>query len=267
MAETAQKCLYTIENDHFDGEVPVENKAFNRPGQAGTVRLLYTACKAFARRGDQKNGCHGTFSTFIKTFLEENHLLSLPIQPFRGNRFNILFVNAGQVYFFRNKMVEFLQNIPSPNNLLKSVLRDLQEDFFIAGLKALGLISKIVTTPLWNILENKDISIKDMAKRYLDLKIFLQNSLQNMDDILSGEAQLFVDVSVKKDKMYDKLIERNELIDHHVITILSIILPALAKLVEKEFKDHLPGGDYEFVDDMDTRSVEKHNKFPERIFS
>jgi hypothetical protein len=83
----------------------------------------------------------------------------LPLQPLRGNRFNILFSNAGHVYFLRNKMQEFLEKTSLSNGLLQSVLKDLKTPFFIAGCKALGLISKLITTPLWNVIENKNVSI------------------------------------------------------------------------------------------------------------
>jgi hypothetical protein len=43
-----------------------------------------------------------------------------------------------------------------------------------------------------------------MAKRDLDLNIFLQNPLQNIEDIVSGDAHLFVDVNVKKTKCMTK---------------------------------------------------------------
>jgi hypothetical protein len=267
MAETAQKAIYEVENAHFQSDIPIQNKLFLKPGQSGTVRLLFTACKAFARRGDQKNGCHGNFLTFVKPFLIEMGFLSLPLQPLKGNRFNILFVNAGHIFFFKEQLLEFLKNTPNLNSLLQSVLHDLQQDFFIAGLKALGLISKLITTPLWHVIESKDISISDMAKRYLDLKLFLDNSVNNIEDIISGEAILYPDVQVKKDKVFERLIQPDDRLDDHTVTILSVLLPALSKLVQHEFGDHLPGGVHENVDEEVTKSTDKHNKYPERVFA
>ena len=57
IADASQKSIYETEKAHFDGNVSVGNPSFYKKGQAGTVRLIFTACKAFARR-DQKNGCH-----------------------------------------------------------------------------------------------------------------------------------------------------------------------------------------------------------------
>ena len=103
MADASQKSIYETEKAHFNGNVPIDNPSFSKQGQAGTVRLVFTACKAFAIRGDQKNGCHQAFRTYVGDFLKENNTLGLPLQPFKGNRFNILFSNAGHVYFLREK--------------------------------------------------------------------------------------------------------------------------------------------------------------------
>ncbi|XP_053385391.1 uncharacterized protein LOC123527298 [Mercenaria mercenaria] len=184
MAETCQKTLNEVEIAHFDNKVPIENKHFVKAGQSGTVRLILSSCKCFARRGDEKNGCHGNFKTYVKPFLQENSMQCLPLQPLRGNRFNILFTNAGHVYFLKDQMKSFLEKTPKTNALLSSVLFDLNEPFFLAGCKALGLVSKIITTPLWHIIESKNVTISDMNKRYFTLKTFLEDSRLNLDDFI-----------------------------------------------------------------------------------
>lgn len=71
MADVSQQSLYNVEKSHFDGNIPIENPLFQKCGQSGTVRLILTACKAFARRGDAKNGCHGQFLTFVFDYLKQ----------------------------------------------------------------------------------------------------------------------------------------------------------------------------------------------------
>ena len=197
MADVSQKAILETEKAHFDGNIPIDNPSFAKQGQAGTVRLIFTACKTFARRGDQKNGCHQAFKTFISDFLKEQNMLGLPLQPLKGNRFNILFTNAGHVFFLQDKMTEYLQKTNSMNGLLKSVLKDLQTPFFIAGCKALGLVSKLITTPLWRVIESKDISISMMNGRYLTLLNFLDDSCNDLDNFIKGELILFNDIEVK----------------------------------------------------------------------
>ena len=67
-------------------------------------------------------------------------------------------------------MVELLNKSDIEN---KSVHADFQVSFYVAGLKALGLISKMITTPLWTLLESKDISIEEMSQHYLQLSSYL----------------------------------------------------------------------------------------------
>ena len=137
---------------------------------------------------------------------------------------------------------------------------------FIAGYKALGLVSKVITTPLWRVIESKDISISMMNERYLTLLNFLDNACQDLDSFIKGELILFNEFSIKKDNVYETLVQPSE-DDGSVILILSVILPALFKLVKKQYGDHLPGGKLENIDPAKTASVEKHNKYPERVFS
>ena len=66
--------------------------------------------------------------------------------------------------------------------------------------------------------------------------------------------------------MYESLIQPCDQ-DGNVILLLSVILPALSKLVKHQYGDHLPGGKLENIDPVKTASVDKHNKYPERIFS
>ena len=266
MADVSSKSLLEVEKGHFNEQVPIHNPSFKKAGQSGTVRLVLTACKAFAKRGDQKNGCHSNFVTFISQFLKDNEMHGLPLQPLKGNRFNILFTNAGQVYFLRTQMKGYLESAPALNGLLQSVMFDLNKPFFVAGCKALGLISKFITTPLWNTIENKDISISMMNARYVKLLTYLEDSTQNIENFMQGNLILFEDVPIKKDKVYYSLTEPSDF-DHHVIVILCIILPALAKLVRHQYGAHLPGGTLETVDEVQTASVDKHNKYPERVFA
>lgn len=103
IAEMASKSLLEVEHIHFDGEVPIFNKRFHTKAESGVLRLIRTSCKAFSINGDAQSGCHGPFMTFIKDYLKENGMHSFPLTNFRGNRFNILFHNAGIVYFSHKK--------------------------------------------------------------------------------------------------------------------------------------------------------------------
>ena len=103
-------------------------------------------------------------------------------------------------------------------------------------------------------------------ERYRSLLGFLDNTCQDFDSFINGELILFKGISVKMDKVYESLIQPSE-VDENVILLLSIILPALSKMVKHQYGDQLPGGKLESIDPLKTASVDKHNKYPERVFS
>ena len=109
----------------------------SQANEAGTVRLIRTASKAFSRIGDHKSGCYGDFKLFVKPYLQTNGMRAVPLCPFKGNRFNILFFNGAHIYFLHSKMREYLDSQRNMNKLLKAVKHDLGIPLHIAGCKAL----------------------------------------------------------------------------------------------------------------------------------
>ncbi|WAR27970.1 hypothetical protein MAR_013674, partial [Mya arenaria] len=151
---------------------PIRDASFSKSSESGTLRLVRTTSKALARGQMRSVESSGTLIHFLK----ENQLNSLPLEPFRGNRFNVLFESAVALFFLHRKIQGFLVSNQT-NNLLKSVLHDIQISEYLAGVKALGLISRLVTGPLWCLIEDKNIHILEINKHYLQLV----NSVQNLD--------------------------------------------------------------------------------------
>ena len=260
MAETAGKSLLEAEKGLFGGSIPSAAPQMSSPSESGTVRLVHTACKAFARGGDARNGCHLQFMAHVQPFLNAHNMTTLPLTPFRGNRFNILFSNVGHLFFLLQEMVAF-PNHSDNNLLLKCVLHDLTTPEFKAGLKALGLISKFVTTPLWGLIENQQMHVFEMASQ----------AALNPQHFLAGKLLPFGNTTpIKRDAILECLLAPSPE-DDKVQTILGVMLPAFTKLCEHLYRDFLPGGQYESVDNESkmyamARCVPKHNKFSETIF-
>ena len=93
----------------------------------------------------------------------------------------------------------------TPNQLLRAVLSDIEVSEYLAG-RALGLVNKIITGPLWHVLESPDISILDM-NHYLELLItHLDLWALDASEVLNGEAILFPEFPPTEDAIWCSLI-------------------------------------------------------------
>ena len=174
----ADSALKTVEAAMLEGNNPF---SFGN-SESGTFRLIRTASKAFEEHGSDEAAVASHFSTFLIGKGEETTLAS-----FRRNRINIIFYNASATYYHRKHFIEFLEKWPDANRLLKSVDVDLTSDVFLAGLRALGIVDKLVTAPLWRLLESR-MNIIDMAKHYRKLQTCLQVGSHDASALLKGDA-------------------------------------------------------------------------------
>ena len=83
---------------------------------------FFVAC-IFWFRGCEKSGRATSFSTYLK---DEFEMASVPLKPFLGNRFNILFVSGLGVYCLYDKLLNFFKRIECNNKLLDAVYWDLE---------------------------------------------------------------------------------------------------------------------------------------------
>ena len=127
-------------------------------GESGTLRLIRTTPKAVQTHGYEKSGRISNFFIFL---CEEVGFPNASFIPFKENRFNVLFYRrcGGKD---ENKI---LKSVKDENKLLKVVHSDLQVKSYLCGCRALGLINKFVTGPLWRLLDS-GVHILDMNKHY-----------------------------------------------------------------------------------------------------
>lgn len=115
-------------------------KVFIKKSESGVLRLIRTSCKAFSFNGDAKSGCHVPFMTFIKDYFKENGMHSFPLTNFKGNRFNILFHNAGIVYFFHEKIKLFFKTMVQTSGFYMT----LKSKFLSLGVRHLVLYANVL---------------------------------------------------------------------------------------------------------------------------
>ena len=92
----------------------------------------------------------------------------IPLAQFVGNRFNIIFYDAAGVFYLCDHMIRFIESVhgKEANRLLQAILSDLKDPVNIAGCRALGLIDKVVTGPLWRKLVETSASVLQMSSVY-----------------------------------------------------------------------------------------------------
>ena len=143
-----------------------------KKGESAAVCFIRSAAKALAKRGDEKSGAHSKFKDYIRSKLDDR----VRLEPFSGNQFNILFIDAAIVFYYRDYIVDFLENhFSSRNMLLERVLNNCKDHHNVAAARALGLLEKLVTKPLWEIIESK-CHIFDMNVHYCNLLRFLEEA-------------------------------------------------------------------------------------------
>ena len=103
----------------------------------------------------------------------------------------------------------------------------------------MGLIDKLITGPLWRILES-DIHILDIPEYYTKLRIFFkETTAQNINSVMIGERIPFTPDLIKRDEIWETLSSQS----HHdpsVEYILLSLFKSFELLLERVLADHQP---------------------------
>ena len=209
---------------NFNNDPPVFDKSYLKPSESGVVRLIRTTCKALARGADEKCGKFKGFKTYVRDFLKGHKLQAYHWKNFMGIA-SIFYLKVLLEYFvLREKIEEFLTGNQT-NKLLMAVLHDIKIPIFLAEVKALGLVSRLITGPLWCLLEDRSVHIMDMNTHYLELVVFFDDALQDIGKFMKGNLLPFGDATlVKQDPLLECLLEDWEH-DDKVVVFLNITLP------------------------------------------
>ena len=149
LSEQANKTLSLWEGLVHSGQkvgAPSLPGGYSKSGEAGTTRMVRTVCKAVQDRGCEKSGKSVEFREFLHA---QGQVKDVPLASFKGNRFNILFHNSAGVYYLLHDLLSFAEEHKTDNKLFAAINSDLNILAFQAGARALGIISKMVTGPMW----------------------------------------------------------------------------------------------------------------------
>ena len=238
-------------------------------GESGVYRLIRTVCKSVQERGCEKSGRMVDFLTFLKT---ERGIDQVPLAPFLGNRFNILFYNAAGTYFLESDLKVFFDGVWKDNKLLSAVHQDLQVSSYMAACRALGMIDKLVTGPLWRSI-SKEGHVLDMNIEYQKLHDLFLSWGSDASPFMKGDVSIFGNnVEIHKDKIFDYVFSpRDEVFEDLTKQCLEVIFSGFLVVTKRLLGDHLKGGslwqkggDESFREE--TKSVGKSNVSAQRDF-
>ena len=78
----------------------------------------------------------------------------------------------------------------------------MQVQELVAGCRALGIINKIITGPLWRVLESPDVNILEMNTYFNTLVTKLDLWCQGASPLLKDGAELHCDYPPTKDEIW-----------------------------------------------------------------
>ena len=225
---------------------------------------VWIVSKAFTLEGDHKSGDAEEF----REFLRSEHGLKSQLVNFAHNRFNVFFHNGGAVFFHREHIKDFIKNCTSKENrLMTTILGCLGSNVCLAGCRALGIIDKAITGPIWRILESK-LNFLDMNSIWVALQDCLKLCVEDASSMLNGESP-FVE-QVRKDPMYEELFQKYDDMDELTKQALTWICADMLTVFNRQLSDQLPGGCLSNPSaklQAETVSAPLHNKVSETVFS
>ncbi|XP_071959561.1 uncharacterized protein [Antedon mediterranea] len=260
-AKSCDKSVSTWEQDNL----PAEHKSmsFRRRSLSGAQSFIVAVCKLCFNNAV---GVPAEIDVYLKRKgIKVTNILS----PIMGNRFHILYRNAGAVHLLLPHIVEFLTKVwPPTNDLQRAVLFDSKTAEYLTGCRALGLIGKYVSGP-WMRLVERDQNILDLNMPFTLAVNKMEEWKLNTSVLVKGEADcLFADVPIIKDAVFYNLTATRE-DDQQVETVLSMLLDVIIDVCKRQLDDQLPGGIHHDPSDslkQQAKSCVGNNISGERVF-
>ncbi len=184
------------------------------------------------------------FDVYMKDVGEQSKFIQMV-----GNRFNVVYLNAPATYYHKDHMQNFIQSYASTViRLFQAVSKDVGNRVHLAGLRALGIVGKLITGPYFRVLHHESIkNVLDLNPHLHQLQVaFLEQLSKDSSSLLEGKLVFNEEIApVEKDAVFDMLIICDDE-DFNAVTqqALELICSALLLVLERQCEDQLPGGEY-----------------------
>ena len=144
-----------------------ELECYLEHSEPSCTRLVRTTAKLLAPGGQDQWSAHDEFVIFVTDREKRCNLVD-----YHHTRFNIVFHDSW-------------------NTLIKAVMSDISDSWFLEGARALELVRKLLTSPLWRVSEGKSIHIADIGSYYSSMLFMMESCLDNeneMQKFITGEC-------------------------------------------------------------------------------
>ena len=106
-------------------------------------------------------------------------------------------------------MITFIENVhrSKANRQLIAVLEDLKNPVYMAGCRAVWLVDKVITGPLWRKLKESTISVLQMSNVYSEMKNKFDSWSNDANGLIKGKAKLESAGEIHINEVWTALIE------------------------------------------------------------
>ena len=119
--------------------------------ESGITWLIWTVCKTVQDKGCEKVRAYGIFWNFYERGIWNIRNIFISLS---GKQINISFLNGAGIFYLYEKLEDFFKKTDL-DKLLSPVHYDLDVLAYCLECRALGLIEKLVTRPLWKIISKE----------------------------------------------------------------------------------------------------------------
>lgn len=185
-----------------------------------TPDFIRASTKLCVPGADHKSGYGLLFNSYLDSLTSP---IKQNMSTFYGHRINVLFSIAASVFYHAKHIKEFIELYfdDKQNNLVSCVANYVNNNVYLAGCRALGIIDKLCTGPLWRQIEESK-HILDLNNIWLNFFNFLDEFSKHSSDLLRGKV-IYPNYTIK-DEVYNSLfMECEKEIDILTIEALQIL--------------------------------------------
>jgi hypothetical protein len=254
-AEVSDKEVKTFEDD-----IVFSKQLFRRRGESVTLSLIRGVSKLF-----HKDGAGDPLMS--REYLRSVGVNKLPVENFRGSRFNIYFHNAAGTYFLKDHVIKYLETTKLTMSPLQAATVEVLKTPQVMNIcRALGIVGKMVTLPYWRLACSAENAMA-MQEPYNRLVNALQIWIDDPSTLLNGEGVEFVPLSAAEDAVNVYLFQSTDSDEGTACHLKALCIALLAKS-KKLFLEHLPGGSlYNNNSVQGSESCPPHNIGVERLMA